>query len=113
MYRTNSQSRVFEEWLRNYNIRYRVFGGLSFYQRKEVKDLIAYMRMTINQRDEEALRRIINYPRRGIGNTTIEKIAAFADQSGGTMWESLFKIDLPARTKNGIGNFVRMIQGVY
>ena len=110
LYRTNSQSRVFEEWLRNYNIPYRVFGGQSFYQRKEVKDMIAYMRLAINQRDEEALRRVINYPRRGIGNTTIEKISAFAEQSGKTMWEALFAIDLPARTKNQIGTFIRMIQ---
>ena len=111
LYRTNSQSRVFEEYLRNYNIAYRVFGGQSFYQRKEIKDLIAYMRLCINQRDEEALRRVINYPRRGIGKTTVEKISAFADQSGKTMWEALFAIDLPARTKNSIGNFVRMVQG--
>jgi DNA helicase-2/ATP-dependent DNA helicase PcrA len=110
LYRTNSQSRVFEEWLRNYNIKYRVFGGLSFYQRKEVKDLVAYMRLTINQRDEEALRRVINYPRRGIGNTTIQKISATAEQLGLTMWETLFKIELPARTKNNIGKFIRMIQ---
>ncbi len=110
LYRTNSQSRVFEEWLRNYNIPYRVFGGLSFYQRKEVKDLIAYMRLAINQRDEEALRRVINYPRRGIGNTSIEKISAFAEQSGKTMWEALFEVPLPARTKNSLGNFIRMIQ---
>lgn len=110
LYRTNSQSRVFEEWLRNYNIPYRVFGGLSFYQRKEVKDMIAYMRLAINQRDEEALRRVINYPRRGIGDTTIEKISAFADQSGKTMWEALFEVPLPARTKSQIGNFIRMIQ---
>ena len=110
LYRTNSQSRVFEEWLRNYNITYRVFGGQSFYQRKEVKDMIAYMRLAINQRDEEALRRVINFPRRGIGGTTIEKISAFAEQSGKTMWEALFAIDLPARTKNSIGNFIRMIQ---
>lgn len=110
LYRTNSQSRVFEEWLRNYNIRYKVFGGLSFYQRKEIKDLIGYMRLTINQKDEEALRRIINFPRRGIGNSTLTKISAYADQSGKTMWESLFEIPLPARTKNSIGKFIRMIQ---
>ena len=110
LYRTNAQSRVFEEWLRNYNIAYRVFGGLSFYQRKEIKDLIAYLRLTINQRDEEALRRVINYPRRGIGATTIEKISTYADQNNKTMWESLFEINLPARTKNSIGNFIKMIQ---
>ncbi|HFA47972.1 MAG TPA: ATP-dependent DNA helicase [Bacteroidetes bacterium] len=111
LYRTNSQSRVFEEYLRNYNIAYKVFGGQSFYQRKEIKDLIAYMRLCINQRDEEALRRVINYPRRGIGKTSIEKISAFADQSGKTLWEALFAVDLPPRTKNSIGNFVRMVQG--
>ncbi len=110
LYRTNSQSRVFEEWLRNYNIQYRVFGGLSFYQRKEIKDLIAYLRLCINQRDDEALRRVINYPRRGIGASTIEKISAHADQGGTTMWEALFSVALSARTKNSIGKFVAMIQ---
>ncbi len=110
LYRTNSQSRVFEEWLRNYNIPYRVFGGLSFYQRKEVKDLIAYLRLCINQRDDEALRRVINYPRRGIGASTIEKISGHADQTGTTMWEALFSMALPARTKNQIGKFVAMVQ---
>jgi len=109
LYRTNSQSRVFEEWLRNYNILYRVFGGQSFYQRKEIKDLIAYMRLCINQRDEEALRRVINYPRRGIGASTIEKISAHADRSGTTMWEALPTVALPARTRNSIGKFVAMI----
>lgn len=110
LYRTNSQSRVFEEWLRNYNITYRVFGGQSFYQRKEIKDMIAYLRLCINQRDEEALRRVINYPRRGIGNSTIEKISAHAAEQDSTMWEALFTINLPARTKNSIATFVKMIQ---
>ncbi|RME01622.1 MAG: ATP-dependent DNA helicase, partial [Bacteroidetes bacterium] len=71
LYRTNAQSRIFEEYLRHYNIPYKVFGGLSFYQRKEIKDLIAYLRLAVNPKDDEALRRAINYPRRGIGNTTM------------------------------------------
>ena len=71
LYRTNGQSRVFEEALRRYNLNYRIYGGLSFYQRKEVKDLIAYMRLTVNDKDDEALKRVINYPRRGIGDSTI------------------------------------------
>ncbi|HHM20716.1 MAG TPA: ATP-dependent DNA helicase [Bacteroidetes bacterium] len=111
LYRTNAQSRVFEEWLRNYNIPYRVFGGLSFYQRKEIKDLIAYMRLTVNLRDEEALRRIVNFPRRGIGDTTIRKISDNAEQSGITLWEALSQTDLPARTQNSIGQFIRLIRG--
>lgn len=111
LYRTNAQSRVFEEWLRNYNIKYKVFGGLSFYQRKEIKDLIAYLRLAINQKDEEALRRVVNYPKRGIGNTSIQKISAVADQLDITMWEALPKAQLPPRTRNQLGGFVRMILG--
>ena len=110
LYRTNAQSRVFEEWMRHYNIQYRVFGGMSFYQRKEVKDLIAYLRLAINQQDDEALRRVINYPKRAIGGTTIDKIAALADQRGVTMWEALPLTDFPPRTRNSIDNFVSMVQ---
>ncbi len=110
LYRTNAQSRVFEEWMRHYNIQYRVFGGMSFYQRKEVKDLIAYLRLAINQQDDEALRRVINYPKRAIGGTTIDKISALADQRGITMWEALPLTDFPPRTRNSIENFVMMIQ---
>lgn len=79
LYRTNSQTRAFEDALRRKNIPYRVFGGLSFYQRKEVKDLIAYLRILINENDSEALARIINYPARGIGETTQNKLIVFAD----------------------------------
>ena len=111
LYRTNAQSRVFEEWLRNYNIKYRVFGGLSFYQRKEIKDLIAYLRLAINQRDEEAFRRVINSPKRGIGKTSVEKMSGMADQLDVTIWEALPKVQLPPRTRNQLGNFVRMVQG--
>ncbi|WP_209389764.1 MULTISPECIES: ATP-dependent helicase [unclassified Chryseobacterium] len=79
LYRTNSQTRAFEDALRRKNIPYKVYGGLSFYQRKEVKDLIAYLRLLINQNDSEALMRIINYPARGIGETTQNKLIVFAD----------------------------------
>lgn len=109
LYRTNSQSRVFEEYLRGYNISYRVFGGLSFYQRKEVKDLIAYLRLAVNQKDEEALRRVINFPRRGIGNTTLEKISKLADVQNKTMWEVMTQVEVGARAKNSLANFKAMI----
>lgn len=78
LYRTNAQSRVFEEVLRKNAIPYRIYGGLSFYQRKEVKDVIAYFRMAVNPHDEEAFKRVINYPARGIGDTTVGKIMAAA-----------------------------------
>lgn len=110
LYRTNAQSRVFEEWMRHYNIQYRVFGGMSFYQRKEVKDLIAYLRLAINQQDDEALRRVINYPKRAIGGTTIDKIAATADSHSMPMWKVLTQVDLPPRTRTSIDHFVSMIQ---
>ena len=91
LYRTNAQSRTFEEEMRKPEVglghHYRIYGGLSFYQRKEVKDIIAYYRLVVNPDDEEAFRRIINYPARGIGNTTIMKIAAAAEQDGVSMWE--------------------------
>lgn len=109
LYRTNAQSRIFEEYLRRYNIPYRVFGGLSFYQRKEVKDLLAYLRLTINRIDEEALRRIINYPRRGIGGTTVDKISAYANQHNIPMWEALGKVNIGGRTQNALYDFITMI----
>ncbi len=86
LYRTNAQSRVFEEALRKRGIPYRVYGGMSFYQRKEIKDVIAYFRMVVNPNDEEAFKRIINYPARGIGNTTLGKISAAAMQNGVSLW---------------------------
>lgn len=109
LYRTNSQSRIFEEYLRRYNIPYKVFGGLSFYQRKEVKDLLAYLRLTVNKRDEEALKRILNYPRRGIGKTTIDKISTLAAQSGKTMWECLALVQASTKAKTAINNFIKAI----
>ena len=91
LYRTNAQSRTFEEEMRKPEVgmgaNYRIYGGLSFYQRKEIKDIIAYYRLVVNPDDEEAFRRIINYPARGIGNTTIMKIVATAEQDGVSLWE--------------------------
>jgi DNA helicase-2/ATP-dependent DNA helicase PcrA len=87
LYRTNAQSRVFEEYCRRENIPYKVFGGLSFYQRKEVKDLIAYLRVIINPSDDEALKRIINYPRRGIGETSIQKMLQLSAEKEIPLWE--------------------------
>lgn len=110
LYRTNSQSRIFEEHLRRYNIPYRIYGGLSFYQRKEIKDMVAYMRLTVNDKDDEALKRIINYPRRSIGKTTIEKISQLADDNEMSMWEVLTIIDFGPRAKKSIIDFVKTIQ---
>jgi DNA helicase-2/ATP-dependent DNA helicase PcrA len=87
LYRTNAQSRSFEESLRKRDIPYRIYGGLSFYQRKEIKDILAYFRITINPNDEEALKRIINYPARGIGKTTLEKITILASQHQVSFWD--------------------------
>ncbi len=87
LYRTNAQSRSFEEEFRKDNIPYKIYGGLSFYQRKEIKDIIAYFRMIVNPNDDQALLRIINYPARGIGNTTIEKVTACANNGGVSMWK--------------------------
>ena len=89
LYRTNAQSRVFEDELRKQGITYRIYGGISFYQRKEVKDIMAYFRLTCNEQDETALRRIINYPTRGIGNTTITKVEEAAKSRGLSMWQML------------------------
>lgn len=109
LYRTNSQSRIFEEHLRRLSIPYRVFGGLSFYQRKEVKDLIAYLRLIVNPRDEEAFRRVINFPKRGIGNATIDKIAELANSKGISMWDALQQYGATGRSGKAIADFVDMI----
>lgn len=89
LYRTNAQSRSFEESLRRMNIPYKLFGGVSFYQRKEIKDLLAYLRILVNPNDEENLKRIINYPTRGIGKTSIERILIEANNNNKTFWEML------------------------
>lgn len=112
LYRTNSQSRSMEEALRRLNITYRIYGGLSFYQRKEIKDLIAYLRFTINPNDEQALKRIINYPRRGIGDTSIAKVIVFANDHGITNWEALCGVRsfLGGRSGNAIEQFATLIK---
>lgn len=112
LYRTNAQSRSMEEALRKLGMPYKIYGGLSFYQRKEIKDLIAYFRLTFNPNDEEALKRIINYPRRGIGDTTVDKIIVSADQHQITPWEVIVNPAkyLDGRVSASVGNFAMMIQ---
>jgi DNA helicase-2/ATP-dependent DNA helicase PcrA len=110
LYRTNAQSRVFEEYCRRENIPYRVFGGLSFYQRKEVKDLIAYLRVIINPSDDEALKRIINYPKRGIGDTSIQKMLQMAAEKESTFWEVVQEEGLTnPKAPKSLKQFVEMI----
>ena len=114
LYRTNSQSRVMEEALRKQSIPYRIYGGLSFYQRKEIKDVIAYCRLVCNPNDEEALKRIINYPARGIGDTTVNKLIECAQLHAVSAWEVLtdmLKYNLPvnAGTANKLAQFRSMI----
>lgn len=94
LYRTNAQSRVLEESLRKRSIPYRIYGGLSFYQRKEVKDAIAYFRLAVNPDDDEALKRVINYPARGIGETTMKKLTSFAVANSKSIWDTLSTLDL-------------------
>jgi len=91
LYRTNSQSRSIEEALRRIGLKYKVFGGVSFYQRKEVKDLIAYLRFSINQNDEQSFRRIINYPRRGIGQTSVDKIITISNKENISLWDVILR----------------------
>jgi DNA helicase-2/ATP-dependent DNA helicase PcrA len=110
LYRTNGQSRIFEEQLRRYNILYRIYGGLSFYARKEVKDMIAYMRLVVNDKDDEALKRIINYPRRGIGDTTVDQISQIAADNEMSMWDVLTKMSFAnSRSKKSLESFVQLI----
>src|ERR1700753_2276419 len=112
LYRTNAQSRSMEEALRKLGTPYRIYGGLSFYQRKEIKDLIGYFRLTFNPNDEEALKRVINYPRRGIGDTTVDKIIVSADQHQISAWEVICNPSkfLDGRTSAAVGQFSTMIQ---
>ena len=113
LYRTNAQSRAFEESLRRMNIAYRIYGGISFYQRKEIKDYVAYLRVIVNSRDEEALKRIINYPVRGIGKTTIERAVTIANEQNIPMYEVLEKgagYGFKAGTLEAITNFVNMVR---
>jgi DNA helicase-2/ATP-dependent DNA helicase PcrA len=113
LYRTNAQSRKFEESLRRLNLQYRVFGGLSFYQRKEVKDFVAYLRLAVNPADEEALKRTINYPTRGISAATIEKLLASAASNQTTLWDALSDPTLPVtdRARKSLDAFRTLIGG--
>jgi DNA helicase-2/ATP-dependent DNA helicase PcrA len=114
LYRTNAQSRALEEALRRLNIAYRIYGGLSFYQRKEIKDFVSYLRVVVNPQDEEALKRIINYPTRGIGQTTIDRMTVAASQLGKPMWHVVdfpeIIPDINGRTAHAVKNFGMMIK---
>jgi DNA helicase-2/ATP-dependent DNA helicase PcrA len=114
LYRTNAQSRIFEEALRKKNIPYRIYGGVSFYQRKEIKDVICYFRLIVNPGDEEALRRIINYPARGIGETTFAKIASAAQLYGVSLWQVLsdplqYNLNINSGTAKKLADFRALI----
>ncbi len=111
LYRTNSQSRAIEEALRRMNVKYKVVGGLSFYQRKEIKDLLAYLRFSINVQDEASFRRIINLPKRGIGDSTVDKVIVAANDHAISIWEVLQNANtfIGGRAANAIADFVAMI----
>jgi DNA helicase-2/ATP-dependent DNA helicase PcrA len=116
LYRTNAQSRIFEEALRKKNFPYRIYGGLSFYQRKEIKDLLAYFRLTVNPADQESMKRIINYPARGIGSTTLEKLEEYASANGTSMWNlvasgDMAKAAINSGTQKKLMTFVHLIIG--
>ena len=114
LYRTNSQSRAIEDALRKKNIEYKIYGGISFYQRKEIKDILSYLRILINPNDEEALKRIINYPARGIGTTTIDRLTIAANHYKKSIFEIIKYIDkidvqINSGTKTKLQNFMNMI----
>ncbi len=114
LYRTNAQSRVFEDTLRKEALPYRIYGGLSFYQRKEIKDVIAYFRLAVNPNDEEAFKRVINYPARGIGQTTVSKILEVATRNGVSLWSVInnpaqFELGVNKGTLTKIDKFREMI----
>lgn len=112
LYRTNSQSRAIEEALRKAGITYKIYGGLSFYQRREIKDMMGYLRYAINTSDEQAFRRIINLPKRGIGGTSVEKIVVAAFEHDIPLWEVLENVEqfLPGRAANAVRDFVTLIK---
>ena len=115
LYRTNSQSRAIEDALRKRDIPYRIYGGLSFYQRKEIKDVLAYLRLVINAKDEEALMRVINYPTRGIGQTTLDKLVVAAKETGMSVFDLLSaenrsSLKINASTSNRLEDFATMIR---
>ena len=116
LYRTNAQSRSLEDAMRKLNIPHRIYGGLSFYQRKEIKDFLAYCRIVFNPKDAEALKRIINYPARGIGKTTLDKITLYAAQNNLNLWDLIQNLDnvpiqIHSGAKNKIFGFVEMVKG--
>ena len=116
LYRTNAQSRVFEETLRKKNISYRIYGGLSFYQRKEIKDIIAYFRLAVNPNDEEAFKRVLNYPARGIGDTTLNKLVDAANRHKVSLWTVVneplaYGVDINKGTHTKLQGFRALIAG--
>jgi len=115
LYRTNAQSRALEDALRKRDIPYRIYGGLSFYQRKEIKDVLAYLRLIVNPKDEESLKRVINYPARGIGQTTVDKLVVGAKQHGLSLFETMIKapelgLSLHSGALTKLSNFVTLLQ---
>lgn len=115
LYRTNAQSRIFEEALRKRNIPYKVYGSISFYQRKEIKDMLAYLRLLVNPSDDEALKRIINYPARGIGDTTLGKLEDMAETHQVSVWEvltkpDLYQVNINKGTAGKLSGFVSLIE---
>ncbi len=116
LYRTNSQSRCFEEYLRKNDIPYKIYGGMSFYQRKEIKDVIAYFRLVANPDDEEAFRRVLNYPKRGLGDTTLAKIVDAASVAGVSLWSvvsnpDLYRLDVSKMASGKLSQFADMVEG--
>ena len=115
LYRTNAQSRIFEEQLRKQNLPYKIYGGLSFYERKEIKDMLSYLRLTVNSSDNEALKRIINYPARGIGQTSLTKLEQTANKNELSMWEiacnpDKYPIGINKGTLSKIQGFIKIIE---
>jgi DNA helicase-2/ATP-dependent DNA helicase PcrA len=116
LYRTNAQSRIFEEALRKRGIPYKIYGGLSFYQRKEIKDVISYFRLTVNPNDEEAFKRVLNYPARGIGATTLDKIVASAQEHAVSLWQVTcepltYGLNINKGTQAKLQGFCTLIEG--
>ena len=116
LYRTNAQSRIFEEALRKRNIPYRIYGGLSFYERKEIKDVLAYGRLLVNPKDDEAFRRVINFPARGIGDTTIGRLTSAANEAGIPLWDAAIRAehlapDIAPATRGKLHKFISFMGG--
>ncbi|MDR3366237.1 MAG: UvrD-helicase domain-containing protein, partial [Prevotellaceae bacterium] len=117
LYRTNSQSRIFEDALRRKNIPYRIYGGQAFYQRKEIKDMLAYLRLIVNHHDDEAFKRIVNYPRRGIGDATVARLEEIASQSGISLWDAILSLtpeqaDIRGASYKKISQFLLMVDAM-